>query len=603
MLKQLGRLERTRNIVIVGFAILMAVSLIVFYAPGRTASSIDPTRNTEVVARVGSDRVTVADLARVRENYMQMFGGRINVAQLGGNKRFLDGLISKLVINQEAERLGLGASDEEVKDKIKKQFTDASGSFVGYEKYKEAIVSRYGDIEKFENDIRAEIAQEKLRAFVTASINVSDAEIEQEYKRRNSNFDVAYIAVAADKLAEKIQPGDDEMRSYYESHKTDYRYLEPQKKVRYLFIDTEKVGSKLQISDADLKTEYDGLKPEFKEAGVKVQQIVLKVARKDLDAQVEQKAKDLIVKLRGPDGTTKEEAFAEAARGNSEDPATARNNGFLLAPFKKSPPNKPHGLYERTLDMEPGDMSDTPIRYGGDWYILRRGDSVSKTFAEAKPELLVSLRNRRGYGAAFQLAQKAKTRLQETKDPQKVAQELAAQANMNPADMVKETGFVKPSDDVPNIGVNQQFEQTLASLNNPNDIGEPTGIKGGFAIPMLLEQKEPRIPEFDEVKSKVGDAIKQQRAKEQLEQKAKDLLASATSPDALKTAGEKEGFDSGLEEGWKLGSSLGKAGISTALDDLIYSLKPGEVSKTPIKVDDKWVIVGVTKRYDADLGG
>src|SRR4029434_9348004 len=103
MLKQLGRLERTRNIVILGFAVLMAVSLIVFYAPGRAAGNMDPARNTEVVAKVGSERITVADLARIRENYMQMFGGRINLAQLGGNKRFLDGLISKIVINMEAE--------------------------------------------------------------------------------------------------------------------------------------------------------------------------------------------------------------------------------------------------------------------------------------------------------------------------------------------------------------------------------------------------------------------------------------------------------------------------------------------------------------------
>ena len=602
MLKQLGRLERTRNIVILGFAILMAVSLIVFYAPGRSASNLDPARSTEVVAKVGSDRITVADLARIKENYLQMFGGRINLAQLGGNRRFLDGLISKLVINQEAERLGLGASDGELREKIKKQFTDSSGVFVGFDRYKESVVARYGDIEKFENDIRAEIAQEKLRAFVTASINVSDPEIEEEYKRRNSSFDVSYIAVAADKFAEKIQPSDEELRSYYESHKTDYRYLEPQKKVRYIYIDTEKVGSKLQISDAELKTEYDNLQPQFKEAGVKVQQIVLKVARKDLDPMVESKAKDLIAKLRGKDGKASEEAFAEAAKGNSEDPATARNNGFLLKPFKKTP-DKPHGLYERTLDMTPGDMSDIPIRYGGDWYILRRGDSVPKTFAEAKPELLVSLRNRRGYGVAFQLAQKVKSRLQETKDPQKVAQELAAEANMAPAAMVKETPFVKPGDDVPDIGTNQQFEQTLAALNNPNDIGDPTGIKGGFAVPMLIEKKDPRIPEFDEVKSKVADSIKQQRAKEQLEQKAKDLLATVSSPDALKAAGEKEGFDSGLEEGFKLGSSLGKAGISTALDDLIYSLKPGEVSKTPIKVEDKWVIVGLKNRIDADQNG
>jgi peptidyl-prolyl cis-trans isomerase D len=602
MLKALGRLERTRNIVILLFAILMAVSLVIFYAPGRNASSLDPSKNTEVVAKVGSRTVTIADVARVRENYARMFGSRVNLAQLGGNKRFLEGIIGRHVIAQEAERLGLGASDAELAEKIRKRYADASGNFVGFDRYKEIVVSQYGDLESFENEIRDEIAQEKLRAFVTASVNVSDAQVEEEYKRRNTSFDVSYIALSADKLAEKIQPSDEELRSYYDSHKTDYRFLEPQKKVRYVYIDTEKVGSTLQIPDSDLKTQFDSMQPQFKEAGVKVQQILLKVARKDLDAQVEQKAKELISKLRGPNGQTSEQAFAEAARGNSEDPTTARNGGFLAKPFKKNP-NKPDGLLDRTIDMQVGEVSDIPIRYSGNWYILRRGESVQKTFAEAKPELLVSARNSRAFNQAFQVAQKAKKRLEETRDPQKVAQELAGEAHMNAADMVRETAFIKPGDDVPDIGSNQQFEQALEPLSNPKDVGEPTGIKGGFAIPMLVEKRDPRVPEFDEVKSKVADSIKHQRAKEQLEQKAKDIAASLTGPDAIKATGEKEGFDSGAEESFKLGSSLGKAGISTALDDLIYGMKAGDFSKTPIRVEDKWVIVGVTKRYDADQAG
>ena len=602
MLKQLQRFERTSKYLIILFAVLMAVSLVIFYAPSQSGNNIDPTRNPEVVAKVGSASITVADVARIRENYAQMFGGRVNLAQLGGNKRFLEGLISKQVISQEAARLGLGASDAELAERIRKQFTDASGTFVGFERYKESVTARYGDIEKFENDVRDDIAQEKLRAFVSASVNVSDAEVEEEYKRRNTSFDVSYVAVSADKLAEKIQPSDAELRSYFESHKTDYRYLEPQRKVRYLFVDTEKVGSKLQIPEAELKAEYDSLDPKFKEAGVEIQQILLKVARKDLDAQVEQKAKDLITKLRGTTGQATKEAFAEAARGNSEDPATAKNGGLLPKPYKKNE-TKPHGLYDRAVDMKPGDVTDVPIRYDGNWYILRRGESVPKTFAEAKPEILVSLRNRKAYGEAFKLAQQAHTRLQETKDPQKVAQELAAKANMTAADMVRETPFVKPGDDVPEIGTNQQFEQAIEPLNNPNDIGAATGIKGGFAIPMLVEKKEPRIPEFDEVKNQIADTIKQQRAKEQLEQKAKELAAGLSGADGIKAAGEKEGYDAGTQESFKLGSSLGKAGTSAALDDLIYGLKPGEFSKTPIKVEDNWVVVGVTKRYDAELGG
>jgi parvulin-like peptidyl-prolyl isomerase len=364
-------------------------------------------------------------------------------------------------------------------------------------------------------------------------------------------------------------------------------------------VDQEKAASKVQVSDQELKAEYDKLAPEFKQAGVKVQQILLKVARKDLDPQVEQKGKDLVAKLRGQTGQVSEQAFAEAARGNSEDPATASNGGFLANPVKKNP-NKPQALYERAVDMQPGEITD-PIRYGGNWYILRRGDPVPKTFEAAKQEILVSLRNRRSYTEALKVATKAYQRLKETKDIQKVAQEVAGEANMTAADMVRETPYIKPGDDVKDIGTNQQFESAVAQLNNPNDIGEPTGIKGGFAIPILVDKKEPRIPEFDEVKTQIADLVKKQRAKDDLEQKAKSLLSSVTSPDGLKAAGEKEGFEGDVDKDFKVGSSIGKLEPNAALDEQIFAMKAGEVAKNPVKVGENWVVFGVTKRKDAEM--
>ena len=599
MLKQLGRLERTRNIIILGFAVLMAVSLVIFYAPGRSATTINPATSTEVVAKVGSDKVTVADIMLVRESFRQRFGGQISLAQLGGNRSFLESLIAKHVMRQEAERLGLSASDAEVAERIRRQFSDASGAFVGSERYKDSVIPRYGSVEKFENELRDEIAQEKLRAFITSSVNVSDDEVQQEYKRKETSFDVTYVIVSTEKLAEKVQPSDADLRTYYDAHKTDLRYLEPQRKVRYLFVDQEKAASKVQVSDEELKAEYDKLAPEFKQAGVKVQQILLKVARKDLDPQVEQKGKDLVAKLRGQTGQVSEQAFAEAARGNSEDPATASNGGFLANPVKKNP-NKPQALYERTVDMQPGEITD-PIRYGGNWYILRRGDPVPKTFEAAKQEILVSLRNRRSYTEALKVATKAYQRLKETKDIQKVAQEVAGEANMTAADMVRETPYIKPGDDVKDIGTNQQFESAVAQLNNPNDIGEPTGIKGGFAIPILVDKKEPRIPEFDEVKTQIAELVKKQRAKDEVEQRAKSLLSSVTSPDAIKAAGEKEGFEGDDDKDFKVGSSLGKLEPNAALDEQIFAMKAGEVAKNPLKVGENWVVFGVTKRKDAEM--
>src|SRR5687768_1132504 len=107
MLKQLGRLERTRNIIILGFAILMAVSLVIFYAPNRSANTINPATSTEVIAKVGSDQITVADLMMLREGFRQRYGGQIRLSQLGDNRSFLESLIAKHVMRQEAERLGL----------------------------------------------------------------------------------------------------------------------------------------------------------------------------------------------------------------------------------------------------------------------------------------------------------------------------------------------------------------------------------------------------------------------------------------------------------------------------------------------------------------
>jgi len=600
MLKQLGRLERTRSIIIVGFALIMAVSLIVFYAPGRSARYLDPTRNTEVIAKVAGDEITAADLARLRENYQQMLGGQMSLAQLGGNKRFLDGLIRDRVIAQEASRLELAASDAEVAERIRKQFTDASGQFVGLDRYKESIVARYGNVETFERNVRDAIAQEKLKAFVTSSVSVSDDEVQENYRRETTTISLSYALLSPEKLAEKIQVSDDELRNHYEQHQTDYRILEPQKKIRYVFINQEKAGAKLQVTDKDLREEFERLPAENKQAGAKVQQILLKVARKDLDQQVEEKAKDLIKKARGTSGQATKETFAELARGNSEDPVTAKNGGFLGRLVKKNP-NKPDVLYDRAVDMEPGDISDIPIKYAGNWYILRRDDSVQQTFEEAKPTLLVSSRNRRAYAVAAKLAERAQARLKETKDPKKVAQELAAEANMSPAEMVRETPYIKPGDDVPEIGSNQQFEAALAPLNNPNDVGERTGVKGGFAIPLFVEKKEPRIPELEEITDRLTQTLKHQRAKKQLEQKAKEVLSAVKTVADIKAAGEKAGFEVGTEEDWKIGSVIGKAGTSPALDEVAYALKAGEITKTPIKVGDNWVILGATNRVDADL--
>lgn len=605
MLKQLSRLERTRSFIIIAFAVMMAVSLIIFYAPGRNSAAVPASKNTDVLATVGRDEITVADLARYKDNLQKRLGGQFNIAQMGSDRRFLDGLIQGRVIAQEAERLGLGASDQEVAAMIRKQFVDPGGQFVGFDRYKEIVAANYGgSVEDFERELRDSITEKKLRAFVTAGVSVSPQEVQDDYKRKNTSFNLVYVPVAADKLAAKIQPTDQDLHAYFDQHKAEYHINVPQKKIRYLYIDQTKSGEKLSISDDELHKRYDALTGENKQAGVKVQQIVLKVARPDLDASVKDKADKLVAQARGDSGNVTEEKFAELARGNSEDTATAKNGGAIPFVVKRNP-NKPDDPLQKTLDMQPGAVTE-PIKYGNAYFIFRRGEPVEKTFEEAKKELLVSARNTQAYSAAASLARRAADSLKQSHDVQKTAQQFAAEANMSPADMVKETGYIKPGDDVKDIGVSQDFERAIERLNNPNDVGDVTPVKGGFAIPLLADKKDPRDPDFEEVKEQVATAVKGEKARNQIEQTARDIAGGAASANDLKAAAEKFGLEAKTSESYKLGSPLDTAGTnpianSAATDEAIYAMKEGEVTKTPLKVNDSWMIIGVTKRTDPDL--
>ncbi len=561
MLKQLSRFKGTSKVLIWGFIAVLAAGLVLFFKPaGSGSGTLDPTKSTEVLASVAGDDITVGDFVTQKQSIQQQFsrfGGQISLLQMGyTDERILTGLILKKLTVQEAERLGLGASEAEVKERIAKTFSDASGKLtlldasgrLDMSKYQERVPG--GDVSAFERGVAEEIAREKLEAFVAASVRISEDEVREDYKRKNTTFDLTYVTVSAGRLAEKIQPTDAELKDYYEKHKTDYNILVPQKKIRYVFIDQDKSGQKVQISDKELHDEFDNLKPEFKQAGVKVQQIVLRVARPDLDAQVKAKADGLVAKARGTSTNTTEEAFADLAKGNSEDPGTAKNGGRVNGVVKKDP-NK----------------TDDP----------------------------------RGYTIAQKIAQKAQDRLKETKDPQKVAQELGVEANMTPAEMVRETPFVKPGDDVPNIGSSPQFEEAIAPLNKPNDVGDRTQIKNGFAVPMLVDKRDPRIPDFEEVKDKVTTAVKEEKAKAQLEEKAKELIATAKSPGDLKAAAERLGLEAKAEANYKLATPLGEAGSSVLIDDPLYASKAGEVIKTPIFLNQNYLVIGVTKRTEADL--
>ncbi|HEX8250528.1 MAG TPA: peptidyl-prolyl cis-trans isomerase [Pyrinomonadaceae bacterium] len=600
MLKFFSRLEKTRNIVILIFGILLVFSMVFFGASiiGTGNNTAVSAGSTETVAKVGSESVTVGELIRQKENLSQMYGGRAPASKL-----LLDGMISQRIVRQEAERLGLSASDAEVAASIREQNKSPDGKPLDIARYEQNVTEQYGSVRAYEETVRDSISGQKLRAFIASGVTVSEQEVLDDFKKRNTKFDLSYVPVSVADLAQTIKPTDAELEDFFNRNKGNYYISEPQKKIRYVFLSTSKIGEKISIPEPDLKAEYDKLPEDKRNAGVQAQQIVLRIAKPEFDAQVLEKANQIVERARtGEGGKISEQAFGELAQGQSEDPNTARVGGKISRPVTQNP-NNPTDPLQRLLTMEEGEITE-PIKFGEKYYILRRGAVVPKSFEDAKKELEVSLRNRRAYTVAAELAQKVADDLKQTKNVEATAQKFAAEANMSAKDMMRETGFVKPGDEVENVGVSPQFEEGIKALENQNDVGEKIPIKDGFGVPLLVEKREARDETFEEAKNKVAEAVKLEKARTQVEQIAKDIAAGATGVDAINAAAQSKGLKAQESKSFVIGSPLGQgpsAATSEELENAIYALKPGEVSKTPIKVGDNWYIVGVAKREEANM--
>ncbi len=598
MLRFFSRLEKTRNFLILIFAILLIVSMIIIGGALRDTAGTNIASSDETAAVVAGNDISVGEIVRQQESMSQMFGGRQQIP----TKTILDNLIGSLITRVEAEKFGLTASDAEVADAIRKQLKREDGTVTTQAEYEENVTAQAGSVAAFEQNLRDDLSAKKLEIFLTAGVTVSEEEVLNDYQRKNAKFDLNYVAVSAGELAKKITPTDDELRAYFEQNKASYYISVPQKKIKYVFVNTEKIGQKLSISDADLQAEYEKLPADKRTAGVLGREIVLRVSKPEFGSDVQTKANGLVEQLRKDGPTVSEEAFIAMAKGQSESPASAASGGKLAGPVRENP-NKPDDPYQQLLKMKPGEITE-PINYQGRYFILRRGEDVPKPIEDSRKELEVSLRNRRAYAVAAELAQKVSVSLKETKDPLKTAQQFAAEANMRAAEMVRETSFVKPGDDVPNIGVSPQFEEGIELLANVGDIGEKTPIQNGFAIPMLVDKREPRDAEFDEVKSQIVDIVKIDKARAQVEEIAKSIAAGASDAASLSGLASAKGVEAKDQKNFVLGSPLGEgpsAGTNEALEDAIYAMKVGDVTKTPFKIGDNWYVVGVTKREEADM--
>jgi peptidyl-prolyl cis-trans isomerase D len=623
MLKFLSRRNRSRNALLIIFVAALIVGLIGFFAPGMNPlqDNTSSANDEDIVARVLKQDITVKEL----RSTLNAFGQQMAQGQ-GANRQFdlptiynlygqqaLDGLIRKYIVQYEAEQNHITATDGEIQARIRQLFNP----WPGPEQYRARLLSAGTTPGEFEENIRASVVEEKLRSFISAAVQVSPQEIEDDYRKTNTSYKLRWLEVTADKYRAQVTVNDADLRAYFEQRKSEFHVPTEARKAKYIFIDQKTAGEAVQVSDDELKKEF---KPESNIQQVRVSQIVVNVpakapaakpadAKKDAaapatpspvnpdDEAIAKKVETIYNRAKGAEGKPPED-FAKLAREFSDD-AKSKAAGGDIGYVNKQDKRETDDPLSRVFTMGKDEVS-SPVRKGDKFYILKVTDKKLPTFEESRSELLKTVREQKAYSKAVDIAKEVEQKFKELKN----ADSVAAQINQKYGAIVtvKETPFFTQGETIPDLGPSSPVESALFALNAQGDVTEWVNVDKGFAVAQLVEKRGPHDPTFEEAKTKIENRYRSDKAKDlTLEQARK--IAQATTPDALKAAADAAGIKVEERAGMTGNDSIGVL-VDESSREPIYKLKAGEVLRQPIKAPDSdtYVVAAVVERKDADMG-
>lgn len=616
MLRFFTKLERSRNLVLLAFCAILLIGLIAFYIPsstlgpsGRLVSSGD---DDVVIAKVGSQEIKLKQYRAQLAQLSSVFGrgNALPMATLkavGADKQALDQLISSYLTLDQAEKLGLTGSNGEIQDIIKRQFADANGAFIGKDEYIRRLRLQGVDVAEYEQERRNEVTAKKVRSYLTSAEQVSDREIEEKYKKDNTKVELVYAAVDLEKIRSKFKPTEDELKSFYDSHKDDFKAGQPTRKVDYIFVATKDVEKIISIPDSELKAQYETNKQYEKRASI-IRLDVLASADEDT---VNAKAQELFKRAKGA-ANGQPEDFATLAKGNSQDTASKDKGGDIG--WIKKDANKSGDWKQRvyTSDLKVNDI-DGPFRDGKSWYILKVTEQREIPFEQMKPTLLATAKNNKAFQRANELAQKVYEKATEpaVKDLKKGAEEVAKELKISVDSMFKTTPYFKDGDPLPILGdskgfaSNPAFDNAVSSLKK-DEIGVPVSIPGGYAVPKVVDVLENGVQmTFDQARNQVEDKLRREKEPNLAKSRAQELVNQAKDSADLERLIKAEGLEAKKDTNFNNyqfpGASSGGLQSQNQARAMMFTLKEGEVCKTPVKVGASYLIFAATKRTEADL--
>jgi peptidyl-prolyl cis-trans isomerase D len=577
---------------------LVVLTFVVFYIPDFLTTSTGAAPS-EVLAEVEGEPITVGAFTR-RYNaqvnaYRNAYGGQINdqlIKQLGIDRQILTQLVDEEAMVAESRKQGFTVSDVEIRERILAlPGFQENGKFIGEQRYRQLLQFQNPPMTtaEFERSLRRALQIEKLRNALTGWMSVSDAEVAAEFRKRNEKVKLDVVPVTAQAFANQVTASDAEVAAAFEKSKERYRIGE-KRKIKYALLNVEQVRQSIVVPESEIAAFYQQNLSQYQTpAQARASHILFKLEGKD-EKVVQATAEEVLKKAKAPGAD-----FAALAKQYSEDESNNANGGDLdyfgrgrmVAEFEQA-----------AFAMKNGEISNL-VKTAFGFHIIKMVDNKPETtrpLAEVRTEIEDQLKWQKAQAEAEKQAKTLEATVKTPADLDRVAKERSLE--------VTETDLILLAEPIVGIGSQPELSGRLFGMKE-GDVTPAMRVSTGWVFATVTGRQDAYIPKLDEVKTRVAEDVKQDKATEMAKQRAAAIATELKSAKDFAAAVKRAGLEIKTTELIARGSAIPDVGISEAIDAAAFALPEGGVSDaitTPtataiIRVAEK---VGVT---DAELEG
>jgi peptidyl-prolyl cis-trans isomerase D len=569
---------------------IVVIAFILLYIPDFLRSPTIPAGTHDVVATVDGRDITVGRFRRAylqqMQQYRSQFGGNVDerlLKQLGIDQRIVQQMIEEEAALAEAHRLGITASDEEVRERILAlPYFQENGQFIGDARYRQMLQMANPPLrpDEFEEQIRRSVAVEKLRGALTDWIAISEGEVETEFKRQNEKVKLAVVNFPADKFRDAVAGSvtDADVAKTFEERKNDYR-LPEKRKIKYAVIDTQSLRERTQVSAEDVKRHYEDNQQQYSTPEqVRASHILFKIEGKD-EAAVQAKAEEVLAKAKAAGAD-----FAKLANEYTEE-EIGKTRGGDLDFFSRGRMAKE--FEDAAFALEVGQISGV-VKSPFGFHVIKLTDkkpATSRSLDEVRSQIEDQIKWERAQAEAQRIADGVAPLLKKPADLDTVARARGL--------TVSETGFFAREEPIAGLGMAPAVSDRAFEMKE-GEVSDAIRTPQGFAFVTVTGNQPARLPSLDEVKAKVRDDLVKKKAIEEARKKAAEIAPKLKAGDFTATA-KAAGLESQTSDLLSRGSAVPEAGVSPAVDAVAFTLPAGSVSDA-IVTDNGAVVVKVLEK-------